>query len=70
MVIYSMAAGFVSLTMGALSSLAASSGTGKLTLWAVVTGSSAIAAGIAYESRLSRSWCQAVSWFLHHVNRL
>lgn len=70
MVTYSLASGFVSLTIGALFSLAASSGAGKLTLWAVVTGISAIAAGVGYESRFFRAWSLAVAWFLHQIDHL
>jgi hypothetical protein len=52
-VAYFLLAGIVSLTIGAAVSLAAS-GTGRLALWAGVTGAIAIAAGIAYDSRLVR----------------
>lgn len=50
---YFLTAGIVSLMVGAGVSLAAS-GTGRLVLWSGATATTAVAAGIAYESRLFR----------------
>jgi hypothetical protein len=50
---YFLIAGIVSLMVGAGVSLAAS-GTGRLVLWSGATATAAVAAGIAYESRLFR----------------
>jgi hypothetical protein len=50
---YFLLAGIVSLTIGAAVSLT-TSGTGRLALWSAVTGILAVAAGLAYDSRLVR----------------
>jgi len=51
--IYSLAAGAISVMAGAAASLAAS-GSGRIVLWSAATCACGIAAGIAYESRLLR----------------
>jgi hypothetical protein len=57
---YFLMAGIVSLMVGAGVSLAAS-GTGRLVLWSGATATTAVAAGIAYESRLLRIGVQVFS---------
>jgi len=52
-IVYFLISGIVSLMVGAAVSLAAS-GPGRLALWSGVTATTAVAAGIAYESRLFR----------------
>jgi hypothetical protein len=58
--VYFLIAGIVSLMVGAGVSLAAS-GTGRLVLWSGATATTAVAAGIAYESRLLRIAVQVFS---------
>lgn len=48
MLIYAVAAGFASLAVGAVASLAAASTAGKITLWVMVSGIASIAAGLGY----------------------
>jgi hypothetical protein len=62
---YFLITGIVSLMVGAGVSLAAS-GTGRLVLWSGATATTAVAAGIAYESRLFRI---AVTLFSHLTGR-
>lgn len=69
-VIYSVVSGFASLTIGAVASFAASSGAGKLALWWIVTGTTASAAGIAYESRLLRGFRLSICRWLQLFDRL
>jgi hypothetical protein len=57
---YFLISGIVSLMVGAAVSLTAS-GTERLALWSGATATTAVAAGIAYESRLFRIGVQAFS---------
>lgn len=59
-IVYFLMSGIVSLMVGAAVSLAAS-GTGRLALWSGATAITAVAAGIAYESRLFRIGVRAFS---------
>jgi hypothetical protein len=61
---YSLVSGFVALAVGAVASFAAS-GMSKLTLWFTVTAVTAVAAGIAYDSRLIRNSRIAVTRWFH-----
>jgi hypothetical protein len=55
---YFLISGIMSLAVGAAVSLAAS-GTGRLALWSGATATTAVAAGIAYESRRVRTGIRA-----------
>jgi hypothetical protein len=68
--LYSVTAGLIAFSAGAMASFAASSEAGKIILWSVVTGITATAAGAARESRrvryLSRSvacWVRSAQHF-------
>jgi hypothetical protein len=52
---YCLLSGIVALAAGAAVSLTIS-GMGRIALWAAVTGVVAVAAGIAYDSRLVKGW--------------
>jgi hypothetical protein len=69
-VIYSLISGLAALGVGAVASFAASSEVGRLVLWAVVTGTTAIVAGVAYESRWVRGLSRSVVRWIQAAQRL
>ena len=66
---YSLTSGILSMLAGGLASLTVTSATGKLAIWALCTCLVSVLAGVAYESRLVRSWCLLLSWLLRQVER-
>lgn len=68
-VVYSLLSGCGALGVGAVASFAASSVAAKLILWMVVTSSTAIAAGVAYESRWVRGFSHSVIRWIQSVDR-
>lgn len=65
LLLYSLVSGLVALGVGAVASFAASSEEGKLVLWSVVTGITAVTAGAAHESRWVRGLPRSVvHWIL------
>jgi hypothetical protein len=69
MTLYSLMSGFVALLAGGLVSFAVAPPAGKIAIWGVVTGITAIAAGVGYESRFMRNWFLALSWVFRQWDR-
>ena len=68
-VVYSLISGFTAVGLGAVASFAASSLLGKLVLWMVVTTTTAVTAGIAYESRWMRDISYSVIRWIQSIDR-
>lgn len=68
--VYALSAGLLALGLGAVASFAVSSEQGKLVIWSVVTGITAIAAGAMHESRRVRYWSRSVARWFQTAQRL